>query len=322
MPAITVATGTKQHAADDIDILSKKWMDNPHLVIATEENGKNMILELASRLFLEDNAVLVLLDPSRLLIEEMKEHLLLLSQRIHILIYCTAPSYDVGKLIKVDKIDMDKEGEKRFDERIKLAIRKHGKKMTHEALRIFKERVTDGAVVEPEIMKLINFIGDRKEIRSTDVQELITDMHEDTMISLFNALMKMDKGEVLETLNNLQMHGVHILALHSYLVRQTRLLLHAKDMEKVFKGNPEYTMFLKTFNKWKESLDLKPKEKKHYLTHQTNPRYAYRLSLTSQRVMKKDLISFFHMLADFDIKVKKGTKYEQPHFEAGLLRLT
>jgi len=319
MPSITVATGTKQNAADDITILSKKWMDNPHPVIATEANGKDIILEITSTLFLEDNLVLVLLDPSRLLIEEMKEHLLLLSQRIHILIYCTAPSFDVGKLIKADKIDMEKEGERRIDEMIKLIIRKHGKKMTHEALSIFKERIKDGMVVESEVMKLINFIGDRKEIRSTDVRELVTDIHEDTMISLFNALMGMNKREVLETLNNIQEHGTHILALHSFLVRQTRLLLHAKDMEKVFKGNPEYAMFLKTFNKWKESLDLKPKEKKHYLTHQTNPHYAYRLSQTSQRVTKKNLISFFHILAAFDIKVKKGTKYEQPHFEAGLL---
>jgi len=320
MPPITFVTGIKQNVIDDIDILSKKWMDNPHLIIATEENGKQVIIDTVSTLFLEENLVLVLLDPPRLFIEEMKEHLLMLSQKIHILIYCTSSSVDVGKIIKVEKIDM-KEGEQRFDERVKRTIRKYGKKMTHEALHLFKERVRDGSMVESEIMKLINFIGDRKEIRSGDVREMVTDMHEETMIGFFNALVAMDKNEMLNTLHNLLQYGTHILALHSFLVRQTRLLLHAKDMEEVFRGVPEYTMFVKTFTSWKENLPLKPMEKKQYLTHQTNPRYAYRLSQASQRIPKKDLISFFHTLADFDVTVKKGTQYEQPHFEMGLLEM-
>jgi DNA polymerase III delta subunit len=318
MKDITIAIGKKENIMEDTYTLARKWVDNPEIVIVTGKDIKNVVIENASALFIGENLVLVLLDPERALIEEMKEQLQALKERIHIIIYTTAKLQGVYKPIEGNTVIMEGNIEKRIEDRVRNFIRKYKKKMTHEGLKLLTKRIKDESILEPELMKLVNYVGDRKEIKSKDVLSIVTETHEENLTALFEALASTDKKETLYIFENLLLNGLHILAIHSYLVRQVRLLLQAKDMEEVFKAGSEYDIFLKTFHKWKESLEFKPSEKKHYLPYQ-NPYFAYKLSKTSQKISRKDLIAFLDTLVAFDINVKRGTKYDRIHMEHGLL---
>lgn len=323
MNDITIAVGTKENIVEDIHTLSRKLVENPNIVIVSGKDMKSTVIEKASALFIEENCVLVLLDPEKTLIEEIREQLQVLKEKIHIIIYVTAPLSAAHKLIEGNVIILEKGKEKRIEDRVRGFIRKYGKKMTNEAFKLMKERIRNESILETELMKLVNYVGDRKEIRSKDIISIVTETHEDTMINLFEAFAGKHKREILYVFENLLQNmelsmDKSLLAIHSFLVRQVRLLLHAKDMEEVFKASPEYSIFLKTFNKWKEGLEKKPAEKRHYLPYQ-NPYYAYKLSKTSQNIARKDLISFFNTLTVFDMHVKRGTKYNRIHLECGLL---
>jgi DNA polymerase III delta subunit len=123
---------------------------------------------------------------------------------------------------------------------------------------------------------------------------------------------------MLNTLETLLLSGTNMLVIQGFLVKQARLMLQAKDMEEILKATHEYPAFSKIFNKWKEGLEMAPLDKKLYLPYQKTF-YAYKLSKTSQRFNKKDLLSFLNMLMDFDARIKSGTKQDRIRLEHGLL---
>jgi len=125
---------------------------------------------------------------------------------------------------------------------------------------------------------------------------------------------------MLKVFENLLRNGLHILAIHSYLVRQIRLLLQAKDMEELYRANPDYGTFMKIFGKWKENLIIKTSEKKHYFNYQ-KPFYAHTLLKASQKIPKQTLVSFFNSLAKADVMMKGGTRFEQTCMERDLLNV-
>ncbi|MCX5812885.1 MAG: hypothetical protein NT178_10130 [Proteobacteria bacterium] len=318
MSNITTIIGTKENITEDIRVFSEKLIDNPEILIVTKKDIKDKVIEKSSGLFFEKNTVLVLLDPETELLEEIKGQLLLLKEKMHIIIYLTAaPSYTQSP-IECTTIIIKKDKEKRFKDRVLALLKKYNKVMTDKGFKLFRERVADESMLESELMKLINYVGVKKEIKSGDVRSIVTDTHEENLLNFFDVIARTDKKEMLNTLETLLSSGMNILAIQGFLVKQARLMLQAKDMEEILKVSHEYPAFSKIFNKWKESIEMTPLEKKLYLLYQ-KPFYAYKLSKTSQRFKKKDLLSFFNMLMHFDTKIKSGTKQDRIRLEHGLL---
>jgi len=318
MSDIIIALGVRENVLEDVHILSRKSVDNPEVLIAAGKDIKNSVIEKASALFIENNFILVLLDPPDDLINTLKTQLLSLKEKIQIILYYTSASNDFHKPIEGNIVVLEKERGKRIKERVLSILKKHGKIMTDKGFQALKEKIKDESILEMELMKIINFIGEKQEIKSKDVLSVVTETHEESLFSLFDALALMKKKEALNIFENLLLNGLHILAIQGYLVKQTRLMLQAKDMEEVFKAGSEYSHFLKTFNKWKEGLDLKPSDRRQHFPYQ-KPFYAYNLSKTSQKLKRKDLIAFFDVLTDFDTKIKRGSKFDRILLEYGLL---
>ena len=163
-------------------------------------------------------------------------------------------------------------------------------------------------------------MGEKGTIESKDIKAIVGQTHEDSLMTLFEAFQKFDKKEMLAVFENLIDNGQYILAIHSYLVNQIRLLLQTKDLQENIAGNVEYPVFAKAFKKWKEDLDLQSSEKRRYLPYQ-HPFYAYKLSKVGRKISRRDLLAFFEMLTAFDAQVKRGTKYERVRMEHGLLKV-
>ncbi len=216
------------------------------------------------------------------------------------------------------RIAVEQEKEKRFKEKVLAAVRADGKKMTDKAYALLKERIRDESLLEGELAKLIGYVGDRTVVETKDVAAVITEMHEEDFITLSEAIARKDKKQIMSILETLLSQGLNLLAIHSFMSRHIGLLLQARDAEEFFAGASDFRSFSKGFGGLKTSLDSVPLDKRHYLAYQ-KPFYAFNLSKTSRKFPEETLISFLSMLADFDYKVKKGTRYDRTNFEAGLL---
>jgi hypothetical protein len=315
---IIIAVGSKDTALEDIHTLSRQWSENPEVDITAGKEIRGKVVETASALFLNPDLVLVIVDPDREILQDLKTQIEALKERAHIIVYLTAPPPEGARLIEGKTIRLEQKKERRIEERVRAFIRKYEKKMTHQALSLLTNRIKDESIIDMELMKLVNYVGERGEIRSKDILAVGTETHEESLITLFDAFAAKDRVAALTIFENLLSNGLHVLAIHSFLTKQIRLLLHAKDMEEIFAACPEYGAFARTFGKWKDSLDLKPLEKKHYLPFQ-KPYYAFNLSKTSRKISKRDLIAFLDMLAALDLSIKTGAKHERFRLEEGLI---
>jgi DNA polymerase III delta subunit len=326
MNEFTIAVGTKENIAGDIHALGKKWSHDAQVIVASGKDIRAIVLEKASALFLEENLVLILVDPDKTVFDELTDQLDMLREQIHVVIYTTSALPEYLKKIAGNISIMDKDKETRMRKSVLAFLKQYDKKMTDKAFRVLVERIKDESVIESELMKLVNYIGEKPSIDSKDIQAIVVEMHEENLITLFEAIAKMDKKGVLTIFENLLTNGIHILAIHSYLARQIRLLLQAKDMEELYRANPDYATFVKTFGTWKEGLEIKTSEKKHYFPHQ-KPFYAHKLSKASRKIPRQTLISFFNNLTMTDGRIKSvsegkmrgGVSFEQVHLECDLL---
>ena len=326
MNDFTIAVGTKENIAGDIQALGRQWNPGAQVIVSSGKDIRPTIIGMASALFLEENAVLVLVDPDKTVFDELMPQLDMLRERIHVVIYTTSALPPHLKQLGVQVSVMEKDKETRMKKSVLAFLKRYDKKMTDKAFRVLVDKIKDESILESELMKLVNYIGDKSSIDSKDIQSIFTEMHEENLLTLFEALSKMEKEEVLKNFENLLTNGVHILEIHSYLVRQIRLLLQAKDMEELYRASPDYGTFTKTFGTWKEGLEIKTREKKHYFPHQ-KPFYAHKLSKASRRLPKQTLISFFNNLTMTDMRIKSssegktrgGVSFDQIHLECDLL---
>ncbi len=320
MGEIIVAIGSKDSLVEDISLLARKWLENPKIVVLSGPTMKAGVAEKASALFIDTNIVLALLDPDRSLLEAVKDQLLILKEKISLIVYYSGTKPDVPSFLGSAPIQMEQDREMRIRERVLSSTRARRKKMTDKAFSLLKERIKDESLLETEMGKLLDYVGDKETIEVRDVAAVVTQTHEDSLITLFEAMAQKNHKELIATLENLLAQGVHILAVQSFIVKQIRLLLQAKDMEELVTSEMDYKMFSKTFPTLKESLDFTPKEKKQYFPYQ-KPYYAFKLSKTSAKFSRKELVSLLGMLAHLDALIKKGTKYDRVRLEAGLLEV-
>jgi DNA polymerase III delta subunit len=320
MGEIFVAIGSKDSLVEDISLLARKWLENPKIVALSGPTMKAGIVEKASALFIDTNIVLALLDPDRSLLDTVKDQLLILKEKINLIIYYSGSKPEVPSFLGSTPVQMEQDREMRIRDRVLSSTRGRRKKMTDKAFALLKERIKDESLLEPELGKLLDYVGDKETIELRDVAAVVTQSHEDSLITLFEAMAQKNHKELIGILQNLLAQGVHILAVQSFMVKQIRLLLQAKDMEELLTTEMDYKMFSKTFPTLKESLDFSPKDRKQYFPYQ-KPYYAFKLSKTSMKFSKQELVSLLGMLAHLDALIKKGTKYDRVRLEAGLLEV-
>lgn len=319
MKEIIIAISSKDNISEDIHAIANQFSDEPELIIASGKETRKIITDLASNMFLNPKTVLAVVDPGKSLIEDLNMPIALLRKSISIAIFSTNPS-DKMEYVEGKQIVIEQDKEKRLKEKVRVFLRNREKKMTDKAFVVLTDRIRDESILEAELTKLIAYVGDKTTIESKDIRAIISETQEETLLNLFEAFQRSDKATVLAVFENLLENGQHMLAIHSYLVNQIRLLLQAKDMDNLVRGDTDYPLFSKAFKKWKESFELKSAEKRRYLTSQ-HPFYAFKLSKTARKIPRKNLLEFFDMLASLDIEIKTGTKYDRARMEYNLLKV-
>lgn len=318
MDRLLLAFGSKDTFLEDVHFLARNWTETPRVVTATTATAREIVTEKASALFAEEDLVVVLVDPARTLIEQIVGPLNVLKERAFVIIYSTVPDMEVPAELGAKRVAVEQEKEKRFKKKVLAALRADGKKMTDKAYALLRERVRDEGLLQEELQKLISYVGDKAVVEARDVAAIVTEMHEEDFITLSDSMARRDRKEILLILETLLSQGMNLLAIHSFMSRHTGLLLQARDAEEFLEKTSDFRSFSKGFGGLKGSLDAVPADKKHYFAYQ-KPFYAFNLCKTSRKFSEEQLVSFFRTLAEFDRKVKKGTRYDRTNFEAGLL---
>ncbi len=315
-----LALGAKENIIEDIHVLAGRFHEHPAIAIAQGKDLRQVVIEKASNLFLAENLVIVVIDPDVADVKALKPNLDALKDRAGLIVYLTKESPGVCDILEMNPVILEKDREKRIKERVRTAIKRNGKKMTDKAFTLLTSRIRDESILDQEVLKLIAYVGDRPTIDSKDIQTVVTETHEDTLMVLFDAFSRMDKKEVLAIFEGLVENGQHILAIHSYLVNQMRLLIQAKDLEPHIPDARAYPPFASAFKQWKEEIEIDTSGKKRYLPFQ-HPYYAYKLFTTARKLPRKSLIDFYEFLCSLDVKIKSGTKHDRVLMEYGLLKV-
>ena len=161
MGQIVLTVGSKENFLEDVNFIARQWSENPRIVTATGPAIREAVVERASALFIEENLVLALLDPSREVIGEIEAALGVVKERVGVIVYCTSDGLSLPASLGATRLDLEQEKEKRIKERVLAALRADGKKMTDKAFALLKERVRDEAFLQEELAKLIGYAGDR-----------------------------------------------------------------------------------------------------------------------------------------------------------------
>lgn len=320
MKELLVAIGSKENILEDIHVLARRYAGQPDIAIAQGKDLKQAVIEKASNLFLAENLVVAVVDPGAADAAAIKDHLYVLKERIGVIVYLTSDAKDVQEILGGKTVVLEKDKDKRIRERVRMTLKGNGKKMTDKAFALLTTRIRDEAILDQEVLKLIGYVGDRATIESKDINAVVAETHEESLMALFDAFSKMDRKEVLGIFEGLIENGQHILVIQSYLVNQMRLLIQAKDLEPHIVDVRAYPAFAAVFKKWKEKTAVETSGKKRYLPYQ-HPYYAFKLSGTSRRIPKQSLIEFYEFLCFLDAKIKRGTKHDRALMEYGLLKV-
>lgn len=318
MGKIILALGSADNFLEDVHALARQEVGNPKILPLTGSGAQGVILEKASALFLEENLVPALLDPAPQMLKDTEKALAILKERILVIVYSTSADLDLPPALGAVRIVVEQVKEKRLHDKVLAAVKADGKKMTEEAFSLLKARIRDETLLETELSKLLSYVGDRETIKTKDVAAIVSDINEEDLIALANALARRDKKELLSILDRLLSQGTTLMALHSFLFRQIRLLLQAREATETIGSVTDFRTFSKGFPALKRLLGSAPAEKRHYLAYQ-KPFYAYNLAKTSEKFSRKTLVSLLRMLAHFDVQVKSGTKHDRLRLETGLL---
>lgn len=312
---IFVVTTTEERIEEDLSLIIEGYSKKRKLLLKGKE-VKEEIVKIASSLFQDKNLLIVIINPEIKTLKEVKDKLSFLKDLITIVIYFTVPPEESLSFLDAAFISMDKE--RRFEERVRSILRAYGKKMTKKAFDLLKTSIEEGGFIESEMMKLINFIGEKEVIDSKDVNTIVSKEGSKTLLDFFEALLGRDKRKCLELLDHFIKSGMDMQILQSYLLRQVRLFLQAKD--RMLFERSDYAEFQKNFKKWKDLLPLKPERVKEYLAYQ-KPFYAYKILKLSERFSFESLESLHESLFLWEIKRKRGSRTEKIFIEERLLRV-
>jgi len=311
MAGVYFKQGFRSTLVSDIRAIAEKLHSSPKIVVLEGEEIEKGLAKISFSLFLEENLVVFLVNPKKETIEKLKPLLDTLSQKISVVIHEI-------KEKEASAFRFSPPEERLLKKKVLSILKDHGKTMTDKAYALFMRKIRDEALIERELLKLINYVGDRKEIRSADVDTIVSGSEEESLISLFEAIKEGDKRESIRILHTLFISGMSPLLVHAYLIRLVRLLIQAKEISNVLDLSNSETLFYKKFSGLRNLFPFLPEDKKNYFPL-LSPKYALGLMKLANRISLKRLKDLYASLISYDLRLKTGTKFDTIRLENLLL---
>jgi DNA polymerase III subunit delta len=201
-------------------------------------------------------------------------------------------------------------------------LKKEKKDLHQEARTLFLARTGyDFRIINQELKKLVCFVGERKLIVRSDVEEVVDLTREEAVYEIMNAVGERDAARCLLLFRRLLDQEIHIMAIHSLLVRKIRQLLWAKGF--MYKhnyskqpGGPDLTFASFQKNLYKEMDDIDRK-----ILGAMAPWAVYKLLQHAGQFRVNELAGAMESLLEADAKLKSGILEPVQMVEAILVQM-
>lgn len=362
---ILTLMGVLNLSFDDIDETNKKkvfklegntsketeWLDHiinfcreNKLSVPSEEYNADRLQRAIEKGFPKRNHLVItadMVDKRRKLYKTIKKN--------GIIIDCSVPKGDR----KADKIAQ----EAVLAERMEALLGRYGKVMDKKTYRaVYELTGFDIDTFCDNLEKLIDYVGDEKEITAKDVAFVLKRTRKDPIYELTNAVAERNVGQSFFFLNSLLLENFHPLQILASITNQIRKLLVIKDFAESSHGSswyPEmpYAQFanrvmtaIQSYNKelldqieqWNDMLSAdmngdagktnKRLEKKKLrpvtdLEIANNPYPVYKLMLNSEKFNKKELVEALEHLSQADLRLKYTKQKPKTVLEEVIFRI-
>ena len=185
------------------------------------------------------------------------------------------------------------------------------KQMTPRAFSLLRTRTGgDMHTVAEAINKIVNFVGDKRQIDEQDVRNMVTQNTYDGIFDLTDAIGKRSIGQALKSLHEVLADGQEPIPLNATIARQFRFALQAKLIAerkelRTIRSRMPFREFTENIFQplAKEVGDLLPNAATHNILKQ-NPYVAYKIFQTLNAFTVDELVTALEKSLDVDTQLK------------------
>ncbi|MDZ4164943.1 MAG: DNA polymerase III subunit delta, partial [Smithellaceae bacterium] len=198
-----------------------------------------------------------------------------------------------------------------------------GREMAPRAWEVLGNRVGfDLQAAKFALEKVINYATGKK-ITEQDVEEVVGDDAEATLFDLVGATWERNLGRALVILDDL-LYRINHMQVLSFFAREIRLMLQAKDIEKLIGGKyspamdyPRFQSAIYPMIKAGES----PKGKGSIMLAGQHPYVVYNCLRNAGRFRREELIGLLDYLLEIDVSLKTTGKDPRLMLESFIIRV-
>ena len=218
----------------------------------------------------------------------------------------------VGRYITFESLKAgDSSNEDSLNKKVSEKLATFNKQITSRALWQLRTRTGgDMHTIAEAINKIINFVGDKRQVDEQDIRNVVTQTTFDSIFDLTDAIGRRSTGQALKSLHEVLAGGQEPIVVNATIARQFRFALQAKLIAERSGIRPlRSRMPLQDFIKnifqpiTKEIGSLLPKAATHNILKQ-NPYVAYKVFQTLHAFTTKELATALEKTLEVDTELK------------------
>jgi DNA polymerase-3 subunit delta len=303
----------KELQGSDLD--ESSWVDEvidhalkENMAIAVHEDDAEVLNDAILKGYPETNHLILTTD-----IVDKRRKLYKTIKKEGVVVDCSVPTGDRAA-------DRRKQ-EAALKHHMKAALGPAQKKVAPGTFEVLYERVgPDLRKFDSEVKKLVTYVGDRKEILPSDVEQVSERTKEDPIYEMTSAIGDRDFKKTLFYLDSLLKNNIHPLQVLTATTNQIRKMLLAKDFVRgklggTWRKGLSYGAFQKT---------ILPQLKEHesdLLTGKTHPFAAYMTLKQSDSYAFAELTGALEVLLDADKRLKRSGHDPKIVLERAMLQI-
>ena len=187
----------------------------------------------------------------------------------------------------------------------------YGKQITPRAFSLLRTRTGgDMHAIAEAINKIVNFVGDKRQVDEQDVRNMVTQNTFDSIFDLTDAITKRSVGQALKSLHEVLASGQEPIPVNSMIMRQLRLTLQAKliaerkGLRPLRSRMPLAEFTTNIFQPLAEEMkDFLPKSPTDNILKQ-HPYVAYKIFQTLNAFAIEDLVRVLEKVLEVDVELK------------------
>ncbi|MBW1896622.1 MAG: DNA polymerase III subunit delta [Deltaproteobacteria bacterium] len=278
------------------------------ITISSDQDDAEVLNDAILKGYPETNHLILTTD-----IVDKRRKLYKTIKKVGVVIDCSIPKGD-------RKADKQKQQDA-LKHHTKAALTPARKMLAPGTFEVLYERVgSDMRRFNSELEKLISFVGDRKEILPSDVEEVSKRTKEDPIYEMSSAIADRDWGKALFYLHSLLKNNIHPLQVLAAAANQVRKLLLAKDLVRGKYGRGwrqgiSYGAFQKTV------LPQLQEHESGLLAGKAHPYATYMTLKQSDNYTFEELTSALETLLDTDVRLKRSGQNPKLVLERAVLQI-